>query len=338
MKVLVTGGAGYIGSHTILELIELGYTAITSVDNYLNSNKKTFQRIKKISGVEIKNYEVDLTNLSEVEKLFSNNSFDSVIHFAALKSVPESVEVPNLYYKNNLNSLINVLDCMIKNNVYSLIFSSSCSIYGNPATLPVTEIEPFGKAESPYAHTKQIGEEILKNFCKTNPGFKSISLRYFNPAGAHKSALIGEDISERPNNLVPIITQTAGGMREKITVFGSDYNTKDGSCIRDYIHVSDIANAHVKAIEYLDKTTENYTVINLGSGTGSTVLELLQVFEKVNGVNLNYEVGERRAGDVEAIFANNSLAKEVLKWEPQYDIEEILKSAWKWQKNAASTA
>lgn len=333
MNILVTGGAGYIGSHTILELIELGYKSIVSADCFLNSSEQTFQRIRKIAGIEIKNVAIDLTQKEAVNQLFTEHSFDAVIHFAALKSVPESVEKPNFYYRNNLNSLINVLDAMLENKVNKLIFSSSCSVYGNPSTLPVTEAEPFGEAESPYAHTKQIGEDIIKNFCKVNPEFKSVSLRYFNPAGAHPSALIGEESSERPNNLVPIITQTAAGLREKMMVFGDDYNTPDGSCIRDYIHVMDIANAHVKAIEYLQAIEDNYTVINLGTGKGSTVLELINAFEKVSETKLNYEIGGRRAGDVETIYANNFKAKEALNWEANSSLEEILRSAWEWQKS-----
>lgn len=334
MKVLVTGGAGYIGSHTILELIEMGFKSITSVDCFLNSDAKTYDRIQKISGLEIENYPIDLSQSNEVKTFFENHSFDIVIHFAALKSVPESVEMPTEYYRNNLNALLNVIDSMHANGVNKLIFSSSCSVYGNPEVLPVTEKETFGEAESPYAHTKQIGEEIIKNFCKSNPDFKSVSLRYFNPAGAHSSGLIGETITERPNNLVPLITQTAVGIREQLTVFGDDYNTKDGSCIRDYIHVTDIANAHVKAMDFLNKSASNYSVINLGSGEGSSVLEMIEVFEKVSNVKLNYAIGPRRAGDVESIFANNAYAQEQLGWHTRFDLESILSSAWKWQKNA----
>lgn len=336
MKILVTGGAGYIGSHTIVELIKAGYRSIVSVDNYINSSADVYQKIKKISGQTIENYEIDLSNRNQTLSFFKKHSFNAVIHFAALKSVPESLEQPELYYHNNLNALLNVMEGMKINGCNQLIFSSSCSIYGNPEKLPVTEETPFGEAESPYARSKQMGEDIIADFCKSRQSFKALSLRYFNPVGAHPSAELGESQSERPNNLVPIITQTAAGIREKVTIYGDDYQTRDGSCIRDYIHVLDIANAHVKGIEYLEnmETKENnYEVINLGSGDGTTVLEMVKAFEKVNQLNLNYEIGPRRAGDVEAIFADNSKAKRALNWENKMTLNDMLSSAWKWQKN-----
>jgi UDP-glucose 4-epimerase len=335
MKILVTGGAGYIGTHTIVELIQAGYKSIVSVDNYTNSSPEVYQRIEQISGQSVAFYKLDLSQKEETFSFFQQHSFDAVIHFAALKSVPESVDKPEDYYFNNINSLLNVLMAMDSNGVDKLLFSSSCSIYGNPKNLPVTEDTPFGEAESPYARSKQMGENIIADFCKSKPNFKALSLRYFNPAGAHPSALLVESQSERPNNLIPIITQTAAGIREKVTIFGSDYDTRDGSCIRDYIHVVDIADAHVKGIECLNQLTpsnQNYEVINLGSGNGTTVLELIETFEKSNKLKLNYEVGSRRAGDVEAIYANNGKAKKVLNWVSKKSLEEMLVSAWKWQQ------
>src|SRR5690554_1271964 len=332
-RILVTGGAGYIGTHTIVELLALGYEVV-AVDNYLNSSPKSYERIEKISGKLIEYHNIDLSNDEQTADFFKDLSADAVIHFAALKSVPESVDMPNSYYKNNLNSLLNVMEGMKKNGLNNLIFSSSCSVYGNPEQLPVTEETPFGEAESPYARSKQMGEYIISDFCKSNSNFKALSLRYFNPAGAHHSIEIGEAQSKRPNNLVPIITQTAAGIRDKMTVFGTNYNTRDGSCIRDYIHVSDIAEAHVKGVDFLLKYSnqENYHVINLGSGIGTTVLEMLHSFEKVSNRKLNYEIGKKRQGDVSAIFANNEKAKQLLNWESKRTLDEILKSAWEWQE------
>lgn len=334
MKVLVTGGAGYIGSHTIIELYSKGYTEIVSVDNYLNSSEAEYDKLAKIVGTTISFEEVDLSIEADCLELFKKCNFNAVIHFAALKSVPESVSMPNVYYQNNLNSLLNVLNSMKETGVNKIIFSSSCSVYGNPDELPVTETTPFGNAESPYAHTKQIGEDILKSFCAVNPEIKSLALRYFNPAGAHKSGFIGEVKTKRPNNLVPIIAQNAIGMRESFTVFGSDFNTKDGSCIRDYIHVSDIAEAHVLGMEYLNKMESNFDVFNLGSGKGSTTLEVVHAFENLEGVKLNYTIGPKRAGDVESIYANNEKAKSLLKWNPKHSLQEIVSTAWNWQQNA----
>lgn len=333
-KILITGGAGYIGSHTIIEILNQNENEVISVDNYINSSPEIYQKLEKISGQKIEHSKVDLSKRDETLAFFQNNKIDTVIHFAALKSVPESVENPIEYYQNNLNALLNVMEGMEENNVNRLLFSSSCSIYGNPVSLPVTEETPFGEAESPYARSKQMGEHIIEDYCKANENFKALSLRYFNPAGAHHSALIGEAQSKRPDNLVPIITQTAAGLREKITVFGDDYNSRDGSCIRDYIHVSDIAEAHVKGIGFLGNLKskeENYQQINLGSGDGTTVLEMLESFEKTNKVKVRYEIGPRRAGDVALIYANNEKARRLLGWSPKRELDEILKSAWNWQ-------
>ena len=336
MKILITGGAGYIGSHTIIEILENTSWEVVSIDNYASSSEKTYQRIEKITGKKIKYYAIDLTDLSLTDKVFEENKdIAGIIHFAAFKSVPESVENPLLYYHNNLNSLINILKCQAKYNIPNLIFSSSCSVYGNLDELPVTENTPLNKPESPYAYTKQIGEKIVDDFIKINPTLKAISLRYFNPVGAHKSGLNGEVPIARPNNLVPYITQTAIGKLEQLTVFGGDYATNDGTCIRDYVHVCDIASAHVKALQKLveDKKFEHHCIINLGTGVGISVLEAIKAFEKVTNQNLNYKIGTRRAGDVEAIYANNTKAKELLNWTPKYNIDEMMLSAWLWEQN-----
>lgn len=333
MNILVTGGAGYIGSHTLIELINQSFDNLYSIDNYLNSEENNYQKIQKITNKEINYFNIDLKKKQDVKKFFKDNKIDSVIHFAALKSVPESVEIPEECYQNNVGGLLNLIESMKENNVNELIFSSSCSIYGNPEVLPVNEQTPFGKAESPYARSKQMGENILEDFCRANKNFKVISLRYFNPAGAHPSGFIGEGFTKRPNNLVPLIAQTAVGLRDKLTVFGTDYNTKDGSCIRDYIHVVDVAVAHVKALRYFDKMNENYDVINLGTGSGTTVLEIIKSFEIASGKKLNYVLGERRAGDVESIYADNTKAKRELNWDAKLNIDDMVSSAWKWQQN-----
>lgn len=331
MSILVTGGAGYIGSHTLIELIDQGYNDIISVDNFSNSDESTYRRIEKISGVSIKNYEIDLTNKSACEKLFEDENIVSIIHFAAFKSVPESVANPLAYYHNNLASLVNLLECCRKYNCNQFIFSSSCSVYGNAKELPVTEDTQLGIPESPYAQTKFIGEQILMDTVKANTNLKVIILRYFNPVGAHESGLNGEPESERPNNLVPFITQTAAGLKEQLQIFGGDYNTKDGTCVRDYIHVSDIADAHILALSYLEKMDKQLDILNLGTGNGVTVLEAVKSFEKVNRLSLNYAIVERREGDVEAVFANNIKAKTLLGWNPKYGLDEMMQSAWKWQ-------
>lgn len=336
MKILITGGAGYIGSHTIIEILENTNWEVISIDNYSSSSEKTYQRIEKITGKKVTYYNIDLTNFSLTEKVFEENTdIAGIIHFAAFKSVPESVENPLMYYHNNLNSLINILKCQAKYNIPNLIFSSSCSVYGNLTELPVTETTPLNKPESPYAYTKQIGEKMVDDFIKTNANLKAISLRYFNPVGAHKSGLNGEVPIARPNNLVPYITQTAIGKLEQLTVFGGDYATNDGTCIRDYVHVCDIASAHVKALQKLveDKNFEQHSIINLGTGVGVSVLEAIKAFEKVSNQKLNYKIGPRRAGDVEAIYANNTKAKELINWTPKFNIDEMMLSAWLWEQN-----
>ena len=334
--IIVTGGAGYIGSHTIIELLQQTDYTIVSIDNFSNSNADTFDRIESITGKRVKNLNVDICNLEALELAFGTiKNPIGIIHFAAFKAVGDSVNMPLTYYHNNLESLINLLKVSEKLQIKNFIFSSSCSVYGNVDKLPVTEDTPFSKAESPYAHTKQIGEDVLINYVKSNPAFKAVLLRYFNPVGAHNSGLNGELSKDKPNNLVPFITQSAVGILPPLTVFGNDYDTRDGSCIRDYIHVSDIADAHVKAMNYVinDNQKTNTSIFNLGTGNGVTVFEAIQSFEKVSEQKLNYKVGERRAGDVIKIYANNNLAKQELGWDPKNGLDEMMLSAWKWQLN-----
>jgi len=333
LKILVTGGSGYIGSHTIVDLIDNGFEVI-SIDNFIRSTPQALEGIKKITTREIKNYAIDLCDRDAVQKFFSEEkNIQGIIHFAALKTVPESVAQPLLYFKNNLESLLNLLEAVQQYQIPNFVFSSSCSVYGNPDKLPVTEETPMKEAESPYARTKQIGENILEDFSKANKNVQSIALRYFNPVGAHTSAIIGEFSTEKPENLIPIITQTAIGKRGKMFVHGHDYPTRDGSCIRDYIHVMDIANAHTKALQYLiaKKNIVNYEIFNLGTGNGVTVIEAINAFEKVSGKKLNYELGPRRAGDVIAVYADNTKAKILLGWTPKYDLDVMMKTAWDWE-------
>jgi UDP-glucose 4-epimerase len=332
MKVLVTGGCGFIGSHTIVDLINNGFDVV-SVDSNIRSSTLLLEGVEKITGKKIRNYKVDLCNLEDTHAVFhENRDIIGVIHFAALKTVPESVADPLFYFQNNLTSLVNVLKCVKEFNIPNLVFSSSCSVYGNTTELPVVEETPLGEAQSPYARTKQMGEQIIEDYSRVNDT-QSILLRYFNPVGAHPSALIGELPLGRPDNLVPVITQTAIGKIPKLTVYGHDYDTRDGSCIRDYIYVMDIANAHTKAMQYLidQRNTDNCEIFNLGTGNGVTVLESIKAFEKISGVKLNYELGPRRPGDVIAIYANNSRAKKLLGWEPKTGIEDMMRTAWQWE-------
>lgn len=333
-KVLVTGGTGYIGSHTIVDLIDNGFEVI-SIDNLTNSNDNVLDGIEKITKVRVKNYRIDLVDLASLLQVFRENpDIEGIIHFAAFKLVGESVDKPLAYFRNNLIGLINLLTCMETFDVANLIFSSSCSVYGNAEELPVTEDTPFQEAESPYARTKQMGEQIIRDFAKVHPDHNTVLLRYFNPAGAHESAIIGEAPSNPATNLVPVITETAIGKRKSMTVFGADYDTRDGSCIRDYIHVMDLANAHTKALQFLlkGKNANNCEVFNLGIGEGVSVLEAIKAFEKVSGKKLNYEIGPRRPGDVIAIYANKERSEKELGWEPKRDIEAIMASAWAWEQ------
>ena len=332
-KILVTGGCGYIGAHTIIDLIENGFEVI-SVDDNSRSNSRILEGVERITGKKIKNYKVDLCDFDDTFAIFQENEdILGIIHFAAYKSVNESVEKPLLYFENNLNSLINILKCTQEFKIPWFVFSSSCTVYGNPDEIPVTELTPPKPAESPYGYTKQMGEQIVNEFSKSFPT-QCILLRYFNPVGAHPSAIIGELPIGKPQNLVPAITQTAIGKIPKMIVYGDDYDTRDGSCMRDFIHVSDIASAHTLSIKYLESAISNVRcqVFNLGSGNGVTVLEAIRAFEKVSGVKLNYEIGPRRPGDVIAIYANNDFARKVLGWNPEFTLEEMMATAWKWEQ------
>jgi UDP-glucose 4-epimerase len=331
-KILVTGGAGYIGSHTIIDLVDNGCEVI-SIDNFVNSDPTVLSFIAKILGKEVKNYNIDLLDEHEVERVFTENQdIKGVIHFAALKAVGESVEKPLEYFDNNLGSLLNILKSMAKNQVENIIFSSSCTVYGIPEKYPVTEETPMQPAASPYGRTKQIGEMIIEDSIHTIG--QGILLRYFNPAGAHPSIEIGELPINKAANLVPAITETAAGYRDEMTVFGDDYNTRDGSCIRDYIHIMDLAHAHTLAMKYLlkGKQEKPLDVFNLGNGAGYTVLEVINAFEEVNKIKLNYKIGPRRPGDIPAIYADSTKAKNMLGWEPKYGINDIVLSAWEWEK------
>ena len=333
-KVIVTGGLGYIGSHTAVELSEKFQVVI--VDDLSNSSIEVLEGINEISNSTPIFEKLDLKNKNEVKKLFDKHK-DAIglIHFAAYKAVGESVENPLKYYENNLSSLIYILQEIDKlNHSFNLIFSSSCTVYGQAESLPITEKESIKKAESPYGNTKQISEEILFDYARTNPKINITALRYFNPIGAHHSANIGELPLGIPQNLVPFITQTAAGIHQKLTVFGNDYNTPDGTCVRDYIHVVDLAEVHIVALEHLieKRNQDNYSVYNVGTGKGSSVLEVIECFVKNTGVKLNYEIGKRRKGDVESAYADNSKAKEDLNWSPKYSLDDAILSAWKWEK------
>lgn len=332
-KILVTGGCGYIGSHTLVDLIENGYEVV-SVDDNSRSNPAILNGVEKITGQSVKNYKVDLCNFDDTFAIFQENTdIAGIIHFAAYKAVGESVEKPLLYFENNLVSLINLLKCVREFDISWFVFSSSCTVYGNPEETCVTEETPPKPAESPYGYTKQMGEQIVNEFQKSHPNLQAILLRYFNPVGAHPSTQIGELPIGKPQNLVPAITQTAIGKLPKMLVHGTDYPTRDGSCVRDYIHVSDIAHAHTLSIDYLkeERNVGGCEVFNLGTGNGVTVLEAIKAFEKVSGVDLNYETGPRRPGDVVAIYANNDKAKTRLGWHPEYSLDEMMLTAWQWE-------
>ncbi len=332
--ILVTGGTGYIGSHTAVELIQQGYDVVI-IDNLANSTSDSLDGIRNITEVKPVFEEFDLCDKPKVEQFFKKyQNLKAIIHFAAYKAVGESVEQPLMYYQNNLISLMNLLDNMDKYGVSNIVFSSSCTVYGQPDQLPVTENAPVKPAESPYGNTKQISEEILRDTMLVKPKLNTIALRYFNPIGAHPSAEIGELPRGVPNNLVPFVTQTAAGIREQLKVFGDNYNTPDGSAIRDYINVVDLAKAHVVAIERLlkKKNKANFEYFNLGTGTGSSVLEVVNAFEKVTGLKLNYKIVDRRAGDIEKVWANTTYANEELGWKAEQSLEDTLLSAWNWEK------
>lgn len=333
-KILVTGGTGFIGSHTVVELQKAGHEVVI-VDNLSNSSADVVDNIEKVSGIRPAFEKLDCTNLDAMKGLFERHKgINAIIHFAASKAVGESVEKPLLYYRNNIVSLINLLELMPKYAVEGIVFSSSCTVYGQPDKLPVTEEAPIKKAESPYGNTKQINEEIIRDTVASGSPIKSILLRYFNPIGAHPSALLGELPLGVPCNLIPYLTQTALGLRKILNVFGGDYNTPDGSCIRDYINVVDLAKAHVFAIARIfeNKQKEKVEVFNIGTGQGLSVLQLIHTFEKATGVKLNYKIVDRRPGDIEQVWADPSKANNELGWKAETTIEDTLRSAWNWQK------
>jgi len=334
MKILVTGGTGYIGSHTSIELINSGFEVII-IDNLTNSKIEVVDRIENVTGIRPHFEKVEMCNINELESVFEKyQGITAAIHFAAVLQVGESVEKPLMYYQNNLLSQINLLKCMQKYAVHNLVFSSSCTVYGTPDKLPVDENARVKKAESPYGHTKQVGEEILEHSVKAF-NLNNISLRYFNPIGAHQSGLLGEVPHGVPQHLVPYITQTAFGIRSHINVFGGDYDTVDGTCIRDYIHVVDIAKAHVIAIKRLieKKNKSNYEIFNCGTGTGYSVLQMIAAFEKSTGIKIPYKIIERRAGDVVAVYADTKLANQELGWKAELGVEEMMRTAWNWEKS-----
>ncbi len=334
-KIIVTGGAGYIGSHTVVELQTAGYEVVI-IDNLSNSSKDVLQGIVSITGIMPHFEEMDCTNYEALKKVFDAHAdAQAIIHFAASKAVNESIEKPLLYYRNNLVSLMNLLELMPKFEIPNLVFSSSCTVYGQPDVLPVTEKSPIKVALSPYGNTKQMGEEIITDTVFSTPSINAIILRYFNPVGAHESAKIGELPNGIPQNLMPYVTQTAIGIRQTLSVYGDDYDTPDGSCIRDYIHVVDLAKAHVVAVERMlkGKGKANPEIFNIGTGVGLSVLEIVKKFEEVTGANLSYQVVGRRAGDIEKVWADASHANNELGWKASKTVEEILGSAWRWEQS-----
>lgn len=331
-KILITGGAGYIGSHTAVVMAEAGLTPII-LDDLSNSSESVIDRLEEIMGYKPIFYKGDCNDSSILNQIGKEHQLAGVIHFAAFKAVGESTQEPLKYYQNNLGSLMVLLDFMKREGIQDLVFSSSCTVYGQPDVLPVTETTPRKDAESPYGNTKKVCEDILVDYVKSKAGVRVISLRYFNPVGAHPSAKIGELPNGVPNNLVPFVTQTAAGLRNKLTVFGNDYDTSDGSCVRDFIHVMDLADAHVKALNYLGEQDANfYDVFNVGTGHGNTVLEVVETFEKVNQITLNYEIGPKRPGDVVKIWADTKKINQILGWFPKYSLEDSLRDSWNWQK------
>jgi UDP-glucose 4-epimerase len=331
-KVLVTGGTGFIGSHTVIELVNSGYTPVI-IDNFSNSNVAVLSGIKNIIGKDVIFYEGDCNDASVLSNIIDKEEISSIIHFAAYKAVGESVKLPLKYYYNNVGSLVNLLEVMKQKGLTNLVFSSSCTVYGQPDAIPVTEETTRKEAASPYGNTKSICEDILRDTFISGQNAKFLALRYFNPVGAHESAEIGELPNGVPSNLVPFITQTAAGVRESLTVFGNDYNTPDGTNIRDFIHVVDLAKAHVAALAKIEKTTQNfYDVFNIGTGSGNSVLEIIQTFEKVNNLKLNYKMGPRRDGDVEKIYGDVQKAAKELNWKVEKTLEDSLSDAWRWEK------
>ena len=335
MKVIITGGAGYIGSHTVVELINAGYEAVI-FDDLSNSSIDMIEKIEDVVNQRISFVEVDVSNVEACQIAFAKHKDASaVMHFAAFKSVPESVNKPNEYYRNNISSFLNVTSCMEKYEIPYFVFSSSCTVYGDVKVSPVNESTPLLPPNSPYGHTKQLCEYMLKNISNVEASnLKSVSLRYFNPIGAHMSGLIGELPNGVPGNLMPFITQTAAGIREQLFIFGDDYDTPDGTAVRDYIHVSDLAAAHLKALKYMTSNTSKhkYEVFNVGTGKGSSVMEVIHSFERTSGEKLNYSVASRRKGDVAVIYADGTHTMKILGWSPKYNLDDMTKSAWKWEK------
>lgn len=335
-RILVTGGAGFIGSHTVVELIESGYTPII-VDNLCNSSIQSLTAIEKITGVKPSFFEIDVRDATAIATLMKEQMIDGVIHFAALKAVGESVKEPLMYYRNNIEGLLSVLDAMAQNDVNTLIFSSSATVYGDPDTLPITEGMPLKPSTNPYGATKQMAEQIIRDICTTG-SLTAVLLRYFNPIGAHASGLIGELPNGTPNNLVPYVVQAAAGIRKQLMVFGDDYDTPDGSGIRDYLHVVDLAKAHIKALDYaFNGEPEPCTALNIGTGRGTSVFTIIKTFEQVTGVTVPYTIGPRRPGDIASCYASPMQAKKVLGWQAELSLEQSLVDAWRWQKNQSTT-
>lgn len=330
-KILLAGGAGYIGSHTAVELLESGYDVIIA-DNYSNSCPESIKRVERITNKSVKTYEVDIKDAAKLEQVFKENQIDAVIHFAGLKAVGESVQKPILYYRNNIDTTLALLECMEKYNVNNIIFSSSATVYGEENPVPYTEEMKRGTCTNPYGWTKVMMEQILEDAAKANDKLSVVLLRYFNPIGAHESGIIGEDPQGIPNNLMPYVAQVAVGRHEKLTIFGNDYNTPDGTCRRDYIHVTDLAKGHVKAIEYVLEH-DGVEVFNLGTGTPYSVTEIVSTFENVNDIKINHVYGARRAGDLPESYANADKALRVLGWKTEKDLADMCKDTWNWQKN-----
>lgn len=331
MNILLTGGAGYIGSHTIIELDKKGHSVVV-VDNLVNSNKEALRRVGEIIGKNIPFVQADVRDRAAMKAVFADNAIDAVIHFAGLKAVGESVAKPLEYYENNMNATFVLLDVMRSHGCKNIIFSSSATVYGNPAEIPITEDCPKGQCTNPYGQTKSMLEEVLKDVQKADPEWNVVLLRYFNPIGAHKSGRIGENPNGIPNNLMPYITQTAVGLRKELGIFGNDYDTPDGTGVRDYIHVVDLASAHVAALQAIQRNC-GLAVYNIGTGRGYSVLDVVKAFEKVNNVNVPYSIKPRRPGDIATCYCNPAKAKAELGWEAEYDIEDMCRDSWNWQKN-----
>lgn len=330
-KIAVTGGAGFIGSHTVVELVKAGYEPVI-IDNFSNSEPAVLQGLAELCNQEIAVYELDCNDTEGLKAIFEEEQPAAVIHFAAFKAVGESVKNPLKYFRNNIGGMISLLEAMKSQEIKHLVFSSSCTIYGQPDTLPVTEETPEQPANSPYGYTKQVCEQLIREYCKAEESAGAVLLRYFNPIGAHPSGLIGELPIGVPDNLVPFITQTGAGLREKLTVFGQDYNTVDGSCVRDYIHVLDLAKAHIKAFEWLENNPGKCEAFNVGTGRGNSVLEVIASFERVSGIKLNYSLGDRRPGDVEQIWASPEKASSQLHWNAELSLDDAMRDAWNWQE------